>query len=88
MGQSIQEWTKYILWKTALKKTIYFFLEYFVSNLSWKTNKEIPIETYLNRSFLQCSTTHREIQSVELPSRSSDSLSQAQQESANRKSKS
>ena len=29
MGQSIQEWTKQILWKTALKKFTESTLEYF-----------------------------------------------------------
>ena len=31
MGQSIQDWTKYLLWKTAFKKFTYTTLKYFVS---------------------------------------------------------
>ena len=32
MGQSIQEWAKSILWKTAFNNFIWSTLEYFVSN--------------------------------------------------------
>ena len=31
MGQSIQEWTKWILWKMAFKQFTQFTVEYFVS---------------------------------------------------------
>ena len=32
MRQSIQEWIKEVLWKTAFKKITYTTLEYFVPN--------------------------------------------------------
>ena len=38
MGQSIQEWTRRILWKTALLSPLLSTLEYFVSYLSITTD--------------------------------------------------